>query len=351
MDPSTLQALLREAVKETVTEVLQLLLEADRDAFLRQKGGRENGHYPRRLETAFGQVELAIPRDREGRYYPSFLRYRGDSVNQPYARRQVDVGEVAVALYAAGVTQRKAAEVMSLLLGHRYTHETKGAITDEVLEKAEAFRKRPLPEEEVLREGLGVERVALPEGQTAWIGVRGPWGDAGWGAAGAGLLAFAHGERLSLGGGFAGAMGAGPAAGLAFPHGWASGHGGSHQAIRRVYPLAEWQRCVVHQVRGSLSQVRSRDRAALAQDLRGVYMAESRREVWGGKYPALVAAWWKGALAVLAEHQPHGAVDSGDEAGDEGAGPQVSSAGGGVQAFVLGGRLDRYASLKVDPTP
>ncbi|GAA6756963.1 hypothetical protein Thermus77420_24400 [Thermus thalpophilus] len=136
---------------------------------------------------------------------------------------------------------------------------------------------------------------------------------------------------------------------------------GIEEAIRRVYPLAEWQRCVVHQVRGSLSQVRSRDRAALAQDLRGVYMAESRREalgalerlreVWGGKYPALVAAWWKGALAVLAEHQPHGAVDSGDEAGDEGAGPQVSSAGGGVQAFVLGGRLDRYTPLEVDPTP
>lgn len=81
-----------------------------------------------------GQVELAIPRDREGSYYPSFLK--------PYARRQVDVGEVAVALYAAGVTQRKAAQVMSLLLGHRYTHEILSAITDGVLEKEEAFRRR-----------------------------------------------------------------------------------------------------------------------------------------------------------------------------------------------------------------
>ncbi|RIH89182.1 Transposase, Mutator family [Meiothermus luteus] len=109
-------------------------------------------------------MERAIPRDREGQYYPSFL--------QPYARRQVDVGEVAVALDAAGVTQRKAAEGMSLLLGHRYTHETKGAITDEVLEKAEAYCGRPLPEEmafvyldgfslKVLREGLGVERESV----------------------------------------------------------------------------------------------------------------------------------------------------------------------------------------------
>jgi len=48
---------------------------------------------------------------------------------------------VAVALYAAGVSQRKAAEVMSLLLGHRYTQETISGLTDQVLEGTEAFRQ------------------------------------------------------------------------------------------------------------------------------------------------------------------------------------------------------------------
>ncbi|WP_253719008.1 transposase, partial [Thermus scotoductus] len=108
MDQDTLQMILREAVRETVTQVLQALLNADREAFLREHGGRKNGYYPRKLETAFGQVKLAIPRDREGKYYPSLL--------QPYARRQVDVGEVAIALYAAGVSQRKAAEVIPFLV-------------------------------------------------------------------------------------------------------------------------------------------------------------------------------------------------------------------------------------------
>jgi hypothetical protein len=103
MDQDTLRFLLREAVRETVTEVLQTVLELDRTAFLQAHGGRRNGYYPRRLETTFGQVDLKVPRDREGQYYPAFLK--------PYARRLVDVGEVAVALYAAGVSQRKAAEV------------------------------------------------------------------------------------------------------------------------------------------------------------------------------------------------------------------------------------------------
>jgi putative transposase len=79
MDQDTLRFLLREAVRETVTEVLQTVLELDRTAFLQAHGGRRNGYYPRRLETSFGQVDLKVPRDREGQYYPAFLK--------PYARR------------------------------------------------------------------------------------------------------------------------------------------------------------------------------------------------------------------------------------------------------------------------
>jgi len=71
MDQDTLRFLLREAVREMVTEVLQTALELDRTAFPRAHGGRRNGYYPRKLETTFGQVDLKVPRDREGQYYPA----------------------------------------------------------------------------------------------------------------------------------------------------------------------------------------------------------------------------------------------------------------------------------------
>jgi putative transposase len=292
MDQDTLRFLLREAVRETVTEVLQTVLELDRTAFLQAHGGRRNGYYPRRLETTFGQVDLKVPRDREGQYYPAFLK--------PYARRLVDVGEVAVALYAAGVSQRKAAEVMSLLLGHRYSHETISAMTEEVLQAVEAFRRRPLPEEmafvyldglylKLLREGEGVVRevvyVALgvtPSGERRVLGY---WllpaeSALGW----EGVLGelWQRGLRRVL---------------LFITDGLP----GLPEAIRRVYPQAEWQRCVVHGVRWSLGQVRARDRTLLAEDLRRVYGAESRgealealealREAWGARYPGVVALW------------------------------------------------------------
>lgn len=84
---------------------------------------------------------------------------------------------------------------------------------------------------------------------------------------------------------------------------------GFQQAIQRVYPGAEWQRCVVHMIRSSLSQVRVQDRGAVAEHLSGVYQAESRQEAleglerlrctWGSRYPRLVSGWWGDSAALL----------------------------------------------------
>jgi SAM-dependent methyltransferase len=189
---------------------------------------------------------------------------------------------------------------MNRLLGHRYSHETISAMTEEVLQAVEAFRRRPLPEEmafvyldglylKLLREGEGVVRevvyVALgvtPSGERQVLGY---WllpaeSALGW----EGVLGelWQRGLRRVL---------------LFITDGLP----GLPEAIRRVYPQAEWQRCVVHGVRWSLGQVRARDRTLLAEDLRRVYGAESRgealealealREAWGSRYPGVVALW------------------------------------------------------------
>ncbi len=134
MDPSTLQALLREA--------------ATTPAGWRPPSARWNGPSP-----GIGK----------GGTTPASSAIAGTPSTSPTPAARWTWGRWRWPCTPPGL----GAEVMSLLLGHRYTHETKGAITDEVLERAEAFRGRPLPEEKVLREGLGVERVALPEGRTS----------------------------------------------------------------------------------------------------------------------------------------------------------------------------------------
>ena len=104
MNQDTLKVLLQETVAEMVEEKLQALLELDRWAFLREHGGRANGHYPRKLETTFGEVGLKLPRDRKGRYTPSFL--------PRYSRRTPDLANLVLALYASGVSDRKVAQIV-----------------------------------------------------------------------------------------------------------------------------------------------------------------------------------------------------------------------------------------------
>jgi hypothetical protein len=118
---------------------------------------------------------------------------------------------------------------MNRLLGHRYSHETISAMTEEVLQAVEAFRRRPLPEEmafvyldglylKLLREGEGVVREVV----YVALGVT-PSGERQ-----VGLLAPAGGERLGVGGGPGGAVAAGAQAGAALHHRWASGSTRSH---------------------------------------------------------------------------------------------------------------------------
>lgn len=76
---------------------------------------------------------------------------------------------------------------------------------------------------------------------------------------------------------------------------------GFNQAIEAVYPKAEIQRCIVHQIRSSLRYVSWKDRKAVAKDLKTVYTANTQEdaqsallefdELWGKKYPHITQSW------------------------------------------------------------
>jgi putative transposase len=62
------------------------------------------------------------------------------------------------------------------------------------------------------------------------------------------------------------------------------GLSGIEGAMRRACPQGAWQRCVVHQMRGSPGQVKAQDRALVGQELKRVYKAEGRGSLlpWRG---------------------------------------------------------------------
>ena len=76
---------------------------------------------------------------------------------------------------------------------------------------------------------------------------------------------------------------------------------GFKDAIQAVFPRTQIQRCIIHQVRQSLTYVSWKDRKAFVADLRTIYQAPTREaaetrllelsERWSATYPMAVRSW------------------------------------------------------------
>jgi transposase-like protein len=76
---------------------------------------------------------------------------------------------------------------------------------------------------------------------------------------------------------------------------------GFAEAIQTVFPKAEIQSCIVHQIRNSLKYVASKDQKPFMADLKEVYRASTKElaeqqldmleQKWGKKYPLVINSW------------------------------------------------------------
>jgi putative transposase len=95
-----------------------------------------NGSYPKTVATSVGDVELAIPRDRDATFAPTLV---------PKGSRRVGgLDDMIVSLYAGGMTVRDIEHHLATTIGSEISRETISKITDEVLEEVLAWQRRPL---------------------------------------------------------------------------------------------------------------------------------------------------------------------------------------------------------------
>jgi transposase-like protein len=76
---------------------------------------------------------------------------------------------------------------------------------------------------------------------------------------------------------------------------------GFAEAIETIFPQAEVQLCIVHQIRNSLKYVGSKHQKEFMRDLKPVYQApdedaakaklQGLKEKWGGMYPVVIESW------------------------------------------------------------
>lgn len=89
------------------------------------------------LRTSFGDVEVAVPRDRKGEFEPQVLKKNQTSVSQ-------DIEEKILSMYAKGMTTGDMEAHIQDIYGIEVSDTTISRITDKILPIAKEWQQRPL---------------------------------------------------------------------------------------------------------------------------------------------------------------------------------------------------------------
>ena len=258
----------------------------------RGSGNSRNGAYPKTVTTEIGEVELRMPRDRNGTFEPATV---------PKHQRRLDglTGNV-ISLYAKGLTTGDIQAHLFEIYGTEVSRETISKITDVIVEDMLAWQNRPLdPVYPVLL--IDAIMIKVRDAQVANRPV--------YVAIGVNL----DGERDVLG------LWLGPTGGEGAKQ-WMTmltelrnrgivdalivccdGLKGLPDAIRVTWPDATVQTCVVHMVRNSLRYASKKHWSAITRQMRKIYEAPTVEaaeahfaafsDSWSDLYPAMISSW------------------------------------------------------------
>jgi putative transposase len=101
-----------------------------------QFSNSRNGTFPKTVASEIGDVELAIPRDRNGTFTPMLV---------PKGARRLDgLDAIIVSLYASGMTIRDIGHHLAATIGTELSPETISNVVDAVADEVLAWQQRPL---------------------------------------------------------------------------------------------------------------------------------------------------------------------------------------------------------------
>ena len=130
---------IREAVKAIAAEMMELeateLIGAERgERRPHDRATHRNGSRARRSDTRAGEIELQIPKIRQGSYFPDFL--------EPRRRSEQALLAVVQQAYVCGVSTRRVDQLVKSL-GLRISKSDVSRIWHALDEHFDAFRTRP----------------------------------------------------------------------------------------------------------------------------------------------------------------------------------------------------------------
>ncbi|EOS8121863.1 IS256 family transposase [Enterococcus faecium] len=288
------------------------LLQAELTAFLDYEkydragfnsGNSRNGNYSRSFRTEYGELNLVIPRDRNGKFSQQTL--------PAYKRTNDSLETTIIQLFQKGITMSEISELIEKMYGHHYTPRTISNMTKIVSEDIIAFKERslesrysvifmdathiPLKRQTVSKEAVyivigirldGTKEVlgfSLAPTESAYV-----WKEILQDLKDRGLK-----EVLLV---------------------VTDGLSGINDSIHSVYPNAQFQQCCVHISRNIAHKVRVSDRQEICSDFKLVYQASSKEEAnnqirfmidkWKKQYPRVVKLLMNPAILTFYNFPP-----------------------------------------------
>lgn len=280
-----------------IKEILEAALEGEMDSHLldcktQDQANRRNGKLKKTMKTGTGSFELETPRDRDGSFEPELVKKRQTVLNESLDNK-------VLSLYASGMSYATITEHLADMYGLEISAAKISLITDKLMPVITEWRNRPL---EAIYPIVFLDAIHFKVREEGKVTSKAFYSILG---------VNKEGRKDILGMYFSENEGA---------HFWLSvmndlrargiediliasidGLKGFPEAIAEVFPKAEIQLCVVHQIRNSLKYVVSRDQKAFMLDLKLVYKATSKDlaehhllelgEKWGKKYPVVIKSW------------------------------------------------------------
>jgi putative transposase len=262
------------------------------DARSKKTDNSRNGSYTKKLKTENGEIQIEIPRDRDGEFEPKII--------PKFKTKTSDLERKIISMYAKGMTTSDISEHISdLYLGSDVSATFISQVTDKVLPIAREWQARALDkvypvvffdaihykvreDGKVVSKAVYVSMAINLEGKRDVLGFY--IGDAEsskfW------LQVFSDLNNRGI---------------QDILIACVDGLKGLPDAIKTIFPKTEIQLCIVHQIRNSFKYVGSTNQKEFAKDLKLIYTAFSEdhaklelnnlKNKWGEKYPIVIRSW------------------------------------------------------------
>lgn len=295
--PETVEDL-QNALKDLLGDIMEEMLKAELDEHLDYEYGEKplslntrNGSSKKTVKSSYGEVELNIPRDRQATFEPQVLK--------KYEKDISNIENQIISMYAKGMTTRDISNHVKDIYGFGISESMVSKITNKIIPTIEEWQNRPLEKvypmvfldaihyhvrennivvKKAVYIALGYTLEGFKEVLGMWVGEN--ESSKYW------LLVLNQLKERGLEDILIISTDNLP---------------GFSQAIDAVYPKAEIQKCIIHQIRNSTKYVSYKDIRELMKDLKSVYQASTEdlaltnldifEDKWGKKYPMCVSSW------------------------------------------------------------